>query len=667
MSTDLDLLCVNTVRTLSIDAVQKANSGHPGLPLGAAPMAYALWQWQHKHDPKDPTWPDRDRFVLSAGHGSMLLYSLLHLYGYELSLDELTRFRQLGSRTPGHPEVHLTPGVEATTGPLGQGSANAVGMAIAERVLANLFNRPGHEIVDHRTWALVSDGDLMEGVSGEAASLAGHLKLGKLVYLYDANEISLDGPTSLTFTEDVRRRYEAYGWGVSQVDKGDTDLAGLKAAIARAAQDTTKPQLIIVRTTIGFGSPNKAGTSHAHGSPLGPDEVKLTKKQLGWEADKDFTIPEVAQAHFAAAAARGTQAHAAWKERLAAYAKAHPEAHAAFTAAMAGELPRGWEQALPQFKAGDKLATRKASGEAMNALAKVVPTLFGGDADLGVSTLTTIKDGGSFDGQTGRGRNLHYGVREHAMGSIQNGILYHGGLRPFTATFFAFSDYMRPAVRLAALNHLPAVYVWTHDSVWLGEDGPTHQPVEHLMALRAVPNLTMIRPGDASEAAIAWRAALKNTHGPTGLVLTRQNLPVLDRKKYGDAEGLLRGGYVLCEPEKPARGVLIATGSELHLAVQAHEKLLAEGLPVRVVSMPSWELFEEQDAAYRDAVLPPGLTARVAVEAGVSWGWERYVGAKGAVLGIDRYGASAPAEDLMKQFGFTVESIMELMRRVLGR
>ncbi len=663
----LDLLCINTIRTLSIDAVQKANSGHPGLPLGAAPMAYVLWQWHLKHDPKHPHWPDRDRFVLSAGHGSMLLYSLLHLTGYDLPLEELQQFRQLGSRTPGHPERHLTVGVEATTGPLGQGSANAVGMAIAERALAGIFNRPGHTIVDHRTWAIVSDGDLMEGVSAEAGSLAGHLKLGKLVYLYDDNNVSLDGPTSVTFTEDVKARYQAYGWDVQTVAHGDTDIKGIDKAIRAAAADESRPHLIIVRTTIGYGSPHKAGTFHAHGSPLGADEVKLTKKALGWDPEKQFYIPDEAAAHFREAIERGREASSRWRNAFAGYEKAFPDLAAMWNRAQEGEVPPGFDADLPKFKAGDKIATRKAAGEALNAIAKHVPYIIGGDADLGSSTGTVIKDGGDFDAQKGTGRNIHFGVREHAMGSIANGIAYHGGLKPFTATFFTFSDYMRPALRLAALEHLPVTFVFTHDSVWLGEDGPTHQPVEHLAAVRAIPGFILIRPADAAEAAEAWRVAVQRKTGPVAMVLTRQNLPVLDRTKLGAASGLARGAYVISDAAGgEPQALLIGTGSEVALCLAAQDLLAKEGVRTRVVSMPSWELFATQDEAYRNSVLPPALWARVSVEAGVTFAWKQWVGDRGASVGIDRFGASAPAEALLGFFGFTPERVAEAVRRVLG-
>ncbi len=662
---DLDLLCINTLRTLAIDAVQKANSGHPGLPLGAAPMAYVLWQRHLKHNPKNPAWADRDRFVLSAGHGSMLLYALLHLTGYDLPLAQLQAFRQLGSATPGHPERHFAPGIEATTGPLGQGTANAVGMAIAERALAHLFNRPGHTIVDHHTYALVSDGDLMEGIASEAASLAGHLKLGKLTYLYDDNQVSLDGPTSMTFTEEVGKRFAAYGWGVIDVPNGDTDISAINSAIETAKADESRPYLILVHTTIGYGSPNKAGTSAAHGSPLGPDEVRLTKERLGWDPDKSFFIPAPAKEHLQSAVARGAAAERAWQEQFARYAEEHPKLAELWQLAQAGKLPEGWDSELPAFTAGDKLATRKASGQVINAIAKGVPYFIGGDADLGVSTNTVIKDGGSFDGQSGAGRNIHFGVREHAMGGIANGVACHGGLRSFTATFFVFSDYMRPSVRLAALSKLPSVFVWTHDSVWLGEDGPTHQPVEQLMSLRAMPNFVLIRPADAEETREAWRVAMSASKHPVGLVLTRQSVPVLDRRALAPAAGLLRGAYVLSDAQD-ARAIIIASGSEVSLALAAQALLAKEGMAVRVVSMPSWELFAAQDAAYRNSVLPQALRARVSVEAGATVGWERWLGEGGRAIGIDRFGTSAPLADLLPHFGFTPEHVAQAVRDVVA-
>ena len=659
----LDQLCVNTIRTLAIDAVQKASSGHPGLPMGAAPMAYVLWQRHLRHQPQNPDWPDRDRFVLSAGHGSMLLYALLHLTGYDVTMDDLKAFRQWGSRTPGHPELFDTPGVEATTGPLGQGSANAVGMALAERALAHRFNRRSHRIVDHYTYALVSDGDLMEGISAEAASFAGHVRLGKLIYLYDANDVTLDGPASLTFsTEDVGRRYEAYGWHVLRVQDGDTDLEAIDAAIREAKEETRRPSIIIVKTTIGYGSPNKQGSSSAHGSPLGADEVTLTKESLGWDAEEPFYVPEQAKGQFGKAIERGDEAASEWNERFAAYRSAHPELAAEWERRFSNELPAGWETAIPSFETGDNLATREASGKVLNAIATAVPELLGGDADLSSSTKTALKDMGSFDGQTGEGRNIHFGVREHAMGSIVNGMAYHGGVRGYASTFFVFSDYMRPAVRLAALSKLPAIYVWTHDSVGLGEDGPTHQPVEHLMALRVVPNLHVIRPADANETAEAWRLAMERTEGPTALVLTRQKIATIDRSSYGDASGTRRGAYVVAEGDD---AIVIATGSEVALALEARELLEKAGVSCRVVSMPCWELFEAQADDYRESVLPEAVKARVSVEAGVTLGWRRYLGDKGRAIGIDRFGASAPGNTIFEKLGLTPESVVETVKRLV--
>ncbi|MCA1581178.1 MAG: transketolase [Acidobacteria bacterium] len=660
MQKSVDELCVDTIRTLAIDAVQKAESGHPGLPLGAAPMAYVLWQKYLKHDPRDPKWPDRDRFVLSAGHGSMLLYCLLHLTGYDLSLDDLKSFRQWGSKTPGHPEYLDTPGVEATTGPLGQGTANAVGMAIAERMLASHFNRPEHEIVNHRTFALVSDGDLMEGISSEVSSLAGHLGLGRLVYLYDSNQVTLDGPTSVTFTEDVARRYDAYGWQVLHVDNGNTDLDAIDNAIGAAIAEVSRPSLIVIKTTLGYGSPNKGGTSEAHGSPLGVEEVARTKKALGWVSEEPFYVPPESLEHFRKAVAKGEAAKNDWSDRFSRYAKAFPELAAEWPRWMNGDLPEGWDAKLPQFAAGEKEATRTAAGKAMNAIGDTVPWLIGGDADLGTSTNTVLKKFASFEAGTGTGRNVHFGVREHAMAGIANGISYHGGLRPFVATFFCFSDYMRPSVRLAALNELPDIFVWTHDSIGLGEDGPTHQPVEHLSSLRAMPKMTIIRPGDANEAVEAWRVTMGRKRGPVGLVLCRQKLPVIDRTKYAPASGLARGAYTLAEGSaKPPRLILIATGSEVALALASRETLEAEGVSTRVVSMPSWEIFLEQDAAYREEVLPRSVGARLAIEAGTSFGWHRWVGDRGDTVTIDRYGASAPGEVVLKALGFSVENVVK--------
>ncbi len=660
----IDELCINTIRTLSIDAVQKANSGHPGLPLGAAPMAYVLWQRYLRHNPRDPNWPDRDRFVLSAGHGCMLLYSLLHLTGYDLSLDDLKAFRQWGSKTPGHPEWHDTPGVEATTGPLGQGTANAVGMAMAERWLAHRFNRPGHTVVDHRTFCLVGDGDLMEGISSEAGSLAGHLKLGKLTYLYDDNHVSLDGPTTWSFTENVLERYEAYGWQVLRVENGNEDLTAIDEAIRTAVSQEERPTFIAVRTTIGYGSPHKAGTSAAHGSPLGAEEVALTKKALGWEWEDAFHIPEESLQHFRTAVAKGIEEQTQWERRFEAFAKEYPDLAELWRTQAKGALPAGWDSELPKWKTGESLATRVASGKAINAIAKKVPWLLGGDADLSESTKTKIEGQADFDGQTGAGNNIHYGVREHAMAAIANGMSYHGGVRPFVATFFCFSDYMRPSVRLSAVSHLPTIFVWTHDSIGLGEDGPTHQAVEHLMSLRLIPHFSILRPGDANETAEAWRAAMEHHEGPVGMVLCRQNIPVLDRSgAKGDAS---RGAYILAEASggKP-RLILIGTGSELQLAVGGREKLEAEGIPTRVVSMPCWEFFDKQPAAYREEVLPPAVTARLSIEAGVTLGWQKYVGDRGGSIGVDRFGASAPGDVVLKKLGFTVEHVVERAKGLL--
>jgi transketolase len=658
LATKLDELCINTIRTLSVDAVQKANSGHPGLPLGAAPMAYVLWQRYLRHNPRDPNWPDRDRFVLSAGHGCALLYSLLHLTGYDLSLDDLKNFRQWGSKTPGHPEWQDTPGVEATTGPLGQGTANAVGMAMAERWLAHRFNRPGHTVVDHRTFCLVGDGDLMEGISSEAGSLAGHLGLSKLTYLYDDNHVSLDGPTTWSFTEDVLKRYEAYGWQVLRVENGNEDLEAIDEAIRTAVSQDERPTFIAVRTTIGYGSPHKAGTSAAHGSPLGAEEVALTKKALGWEWEDAFHVPEESLRHFRTAVEKGISEQAKWERRFEAYAKEFPQEAELWRTQAKGALPAGWDSDLPKWKAGESLATRVASGKAINAIAKKVPWLLGGDADLSESTKTKIEGAADFDGRTGAGNNIHYGVREHAMAAIANGMSYHGGVRPFVATFFCFSDYMRPSIRLSAVSHLPTIFVWTHDSIGLGEDGPTHQAVEQLMSLRAMPHFTIIRPGDANETAEAWRATMEHREGPVGLVLCRQNVPVLDRS--GAKGDVSRGAYILAEASgaKP-RLILIGTGSELQLAVGGREKLEADGIPTRVVSMPCWQLFDRQPAAYREEVLPHAVTARLSIEAGVTLGWQKYVGDRGASIGVDRFGASSPGDVVMKKLGFTVEHVVE--------
>jgi transketolase len=664
-TTPLDLTCINTIRTLAIDAINKADSGHPGLPMGAAPMAYILWQRHLRHSPTQPRWPNRDRFVLSGGHGSMLLYSLLHLTGYDLSLDDLKSFRQWQSKTPGHPEFRHTAGVEATTGPLGQGAANAVGMAMAERKLASLFNRPGFNLVDHFTYALVGDGDMMEGLLAEAASLAGHLQLGKLIFLYDDNRISLDGPTSTCFTENVPARFQAYGWHVQTVSLGDTDLAGIDAALTHAKAEAERPSLICVRTTIGYGSPNRANTNGIHGSPLGDVEGKLTKRALGFDPEKTFVIPSEALAEYRKAVDRGRAFEGEWQKTFVEYAKAFPELAQLWEQAQRQELPPGWDSGLPTFKAEDAMATRQAGGKALNAIAAKVPWLLGGDADLSVSTSTKLTNEADFDGTSGAGRNIHFGVREHAMAAIANGMSYHGGIRPYVATFFVFSDYMRPSIRLAAMNKLPVIYVWTHDSIGLGEDGPTHQAVEQLAALRAMPSLTLLRPADPTETAHAWRVATQHMDGPIGIVLSRQKLPVLPGVT---AEGVGRGAYVLADDVggKPTV-ILIATGSEVHVALAAKSLLDSQGTPTRVVSMPSWELFRAQPQSYRDRVLPPTIHARVAVEAGVSMGWERWVGTEGTVIGIDRYGASAPAKVIFEKLGFTAENVAATARKLLAK
>ena len=657
---------INTIRTLAMDAVQAANSGHPGAPMGAAPLAYALWTRFLRHNPADPAWPDRDRFVLSAGHASMLLYALLHLTGYDLPLDELRRFRQWGSRTPGHPERGLTPGVEATTGPLGSGVANAVGMAIAERMLAARFNRPGHAVVDHRTWALVSDGDLMEGVAAEAVSLAGALGLGKLTLLYDDNGITIDGGTGLAFAEDVGERFRACGWHVQRIDGHDLDA--IDAAIRAALAEEARPSLIAAATEIAHGSPNKAGTSAAHGAALGAEEVRLTKEALGWPVEPAFHVPDDALAEFRAALAEGAARQDDWRARFDDWAREHPDAAAEWRRVTAGELPDGWEAVLPTFSPEETpaLATRQASGKTLNALAAALPELVGGSADLASSTNTYLAGLGDFGRDSPQGRNLRFGVREHAMGGVLNGIALHGGLVPFGGTFLVFSDWMRGAMRLGAIMGCRAVYVFTHDSIGVGEDGPTHQPVEHLMALRAIPGLTVIRPADANETAAAWRVALERD-GPTALALTRQSTPVIEKAECA-RDGAARGAYVLDgDPARAPDVILIATGSEVALARAAAATLEGRGLAARVVSMPSWELFAEQPRDYRDEVLPPGVAARLVVEAGASLGWERYAGDRGEIMGIDRFGASAPGGEMMERYGFTAEAVAERAAALVAR
>jgi len=674
---ELDQLCINTIRTLSLDAVQKANSGHPGLPLGAAPMAYVLWTRFMRYNPKNPKWENRDRFLLSAGHGSMLLYSLLYLTGYDLSLDEIKNFRQWESKTPGHPEYGLTPGVEITTGPLGQGFANGVGMAMGAAHLAAKFNQKDFSLIDHYVYAIVSDGDLMEGVASEAASLAGHLKLGKLIYLYDDNKVTIEGFTDLAFSEDVPKRFEAYGWHTSTVEDGN-DLAAIEAAIRDAQSVADRPSLISVKTTIGYGMPT-AGTRKAHSDAPGEDAVKETKRHLGWPEDKQFFVPDEALAHFRQAIERGAAQEHEWKGLVKDYKQTHAEMGDLWEQTVSGELPRDWESHLPDFADAKPVATRVASGQVINALAPHMPMLIGGSADLGVSNNTDIKDSGDFEAGSYDGRIIHFGVREHSMGATLTGMALNGGLIPYGGTFMTFSDYMRPSIRLAALSEVQVIYVFTHDSVGLGEDGPTHQPIEHLAALRAIPHLFVVRPADVHEVREAWRLAILRRHAPTALALTRQKVPLIDRQVHASAEGLRRGGYVLAEAVSTARGevrtgsdsdrvpqlILIATGSEVSLALDAREQLQKDGVPTRVVSMPCIELFEEQSQDYREEVLPPSVTARLAIEAGVRQGWDRYVGPQGDVICLDRFGASAPGDVALQNLGFNVENVITRGRALL--
>jgi len=681
LDSHLDQLCINTLRFLSVDMVEQAHSGHPGLPLGAAPMAYVLFTRWLKHDPHHPLWFDRDRFVLSAGHGSALLYSLLHMMGYELSLDDIQHFRQWGSKAPGHPERGHTPGVEITTGPLGQGLANAVGMAIAEAQLAARYNRAHHAIIDHHTYALVSDGDLMEGVASEAASLAGHLRLGKLTCLYDDNFVTLAGGTDITFSEDRARRFQAYGWQTISVADGN-DLGALEAALKAARAETSKPSLILVRTHIGYGSPQQ-DSFKAHGSPLGAEAVRATKQRLGWPEDSHFLIPLEAMAHFRECAQQGADRESAWQQSLHGYAAAHPDLFAELEHRMRERLPPGWDADIPQFAPDAKgLATREACGKVMNAIAPRLPALTGGSADLDTSTKTALKGFGDFNpsaagedlqgsdggGWSYAGRNLHFGVREHAMGAIVNGIGAHGGFIPYGATFLIFSDYMRPPIRLAALMGLHVIHVFSHDSLALGEDGPTHQPVEQLASLRAIPRLVLIRPADANETAVAWRVAIETRDRPVVLAVSRQELPTLDRSRYADANGLRRGAYVLSDPPQgTAQLILLASGSEVSLIVEAAERLQQQGIRVRCVSMPSWELFDALPAAERETVLPAAIKARLAVELGVPQGWDRYLGADGDMLSVTRFGASAPADVLLREFGFTAEVVCSRAKELLAR
>jgi transketolase len=661
---EVDELCVNTIRMLAVDCVEKANSGHPGMPMGSAPLAYALWTRFLHHNPKNTAWPDRDRFVLSAGHGSTLLYSLLHLTGYDLPLEELQNFRQWGSKTPGHPESDLVPGVETTTGPLGQGFANGVGMAIAERFLAAHFNRPGYEIVNHYTYGIVSDGDLMEGVSHEAASLAGHLKLGKLIYLYDDNHISIEGSTDLAFTENRLARFRAYDWHVEQVDDGNS-IEAIEKAIREAQGKQDQPSLIAVRTHIGYGSPNKQDSPSAHGEPLGAEETRLTKENLGWPLEPQFFIPDEALQQFRGAIEKGERWEKEWRDRFRSYEKTHPDLALEWDRWFNNEISDETDKGIPTFPADSKgMATRVASGTVLNAIASTLPNLIGGSADLAPSNKTFIDGAEAFQGGTYQGRNFHFGVREHGMGSILNGMALHGGLIPYGGTFLVFSDYMRPPIRLAAMMGLRVIYIFTHDSIGLGEDGPTHQPIEQLIALRAIPNLTVIRPCDANETAQAWRSALKIKNGPVALVLSRQNVPTLDRQEFASADGLHRGAYIIKDPkDKKPDVILIASGSEVQIGLDASSILEGKGISARVVSMPSWELFDSQPEEYTNEVLPPDIEVRVTIEAGVTQGWHRYLGNRDGAIGIDHFGASAPSTILYEKFGITVERVVE---RVLG-
>ena len=665
-NTGIDQLCINTIRTLSLDAIQAANSGHPGLPLGGAPMAYVLWTKFLRHNPKNPKWFNRDRFLLSAGHGSMLIYSLLHLTGYEsVSLDEIKNFRQWGSKTPGHPENHMTEGVEVTTGPLGQGFANGVGMAIAERHLAAKFNRDGFPVVDHFTYAIVSDGDLMEGISYESASLAGHLKLGNIIYLYDDNDITIEGKMNLTFSEDVTKRFESCGWHVSLVEDGN-DIEAIENAIRAAQNVTDKPSIIRVKTEIGFGMPN-AGTSDAHSDAIGDEGVRETKRNLGWDEDKQFYVPDEVYAHFGEAKKNGAKLEAEWNTLVASYTEANKEGGATFSRISNDELPDNWEDNLPAFADVKQAATRVYSGDVINAIADDIPNLIGGSADLAPSNKTDIKSSSSMESANYGGRIMHFGIREHAMGSLMNGMALHGGLIPFGGTFMTFSDYMRPAIRLAALSEIQTIYVFTHDSIGLGEDGPTHQSVEHIAALRAIPNLQVIRPCDAHEVREAWRIALESRHTPTALSLSRQKIALIDREKYASASGVRNGAYILAEADGGTpQLIIIASGTEVGLAMETREAMEADGTPTRVVSMPCMELFEQQSYEYKAKVLPENITARLAIEAGVRQGWDRYIGLKGEAITVDKFGTSAPANIVFEKYGFTIENVLEKARKAVG-
>ena len=662
----LDELCINTIRFLSVDAVQQANSGHPGMPMGAAPMAYVLWTKFLRHSPRNPGWLDRDRFVLSAGHGSMLLYSLLHLSGYDLSLDDLKNFRQWGSKTPGHPEYGDTPGVETTTGPLGQGFATGVGMAIAERHLAARFNKSNHDIVDHYTYGIISDGDLMEGISHEAASFAGHLKLGKLIYLYDDNHISIEGKTDIAFTENRLQRFEAYGWHVQQVEDGN-DLQAIEDALTAARNETDRPSLVAVRTSIGFGSPNRQDTAKAHGEPLGDEERRLTKEKLGWPQEPTFYIPEEALSHFRKSVDKGLKLEQQWTESFRSYLNEFPDLGSMFEKQIKGELPQNWDKEIPVFPADPKgKATRVISGQVLNAIAKNVPALMGGSADLAPSNKTWIDNEENFQAGSYDQRNIHFGVREFGMTAVLNGMALHGGFIPYGGTFLIFSDYMRPAIRLAALMKQHTIYVLTHDSIGLGEDGPTHQPIEHLASLRSMPNVTVLRPADANETAEAWKFAIKSNKGPTVLALTRQSLPTLDRTVFGTAELLHRGAYVLKDVNGTPDAIILASGSEVKLALEAAETLAQDGVAARVVSMPSWELFDDQTQEYKNSVLPANVKARVSIEAGATQGWHKYLGMNGKAIGLDHFGASAPINDLFTNFGITADSVVQAVKSLVN-
>lgn len=661
-----DELCVNTIRTLSMDAVQAAESGHPGMPMGMADAAYVLWTQFLKHDPSHPDWYDRDRFILSAGHGSMLLYSLLHLTGYDLSLEELKNFRQWGSKTPGHPEYGLTPGVETTTGPLGQGFATGVGMAMAERHLASTYNTEQHAVTDHFTYGIVSDGDLMEGISHEAASLAGHLKLGKIIYLYDANKISIDGSTDLAYTEDAVKRFESYGWHVQKIDGHDRDAVA--EAIENAQKEQGKPSLIVCRTHIGYGSPNKQDSAASHGAPLGEEELTKTKENLGWDPSRKFFIPEEVLTHFRKAKEKGSKYYGQWQSEFEEYKKVSGKLAQRFEQGLKRNIGESIDEWLPFFETSEKgMATRASSGKVINAIAGQIPSMVGGSADLTGSNKTWIDEAEVFNAENYSGRNIHYGVREHAMGAAMNGMALHGGIIPFGGTFLIFSDYCRPAIRIAALSHIPSIFVFTHDSIGLGEDGPTHQPIEHLASLRAMPNTLVLRPGDANEVSWAWKAALEHTDGPSLITLTRQGIPTLDRETYASASGLMQGAYILSDSNKETPDViLIGTGSELQLALKAQQELAKDGIDGRVVSMPSWELFEAQDAGYRETVLPASVKARVSIEAASTFGWERWVGSEGKAIGIDRFGASAPYEEIYQHLGLTKERLVEEAKLLLS-